>query len=71
MTNGDQSRVAFILAVAVGAVLVIFAITVLWGVIAGNGALSADSTRFLTIIVGAVVGALAAYIGIKGRTTGT
>ena len=65
MDNGDRGRVAFVLAVAVGAVLVIFAVTVLWGMVSGHTALGASSTRFLTIVVGAVIGALAAYIGVK------
>lgn len=63
MSNG-RDRTAYVLAVAIGAVLVILAVTVLWGVVTNHASLSADATRFLTIAFGAVIGALAAYIGV-------
>lgn len=65
--NGSKGRVAFVLALAVGTVLVILAITVLWGVVTNHASLSNDATRFLTIVVGAVIGALAAYIGVSRK----
>jgi hypothetical protein len=73
-TNGDRSRVAYILALAVGTVLVIVAFTALLAVVWGHRTLGENTARFFTIILGSVIGALAAYIGVtrkSGKSNGT
>jgi uncharacterized membrane protein YdjX (TVP38/TMEM64 family) len=64
VTDGERARVAYVLAIALGTVLVIIAITALWAVI-GGATLGEDVSKFLTITLGAVIGALAAYIGAR------
>jgi hypothetical protein len=65
--SSDKAKVAYILAVAVATVLVIFAVTVLLVALFGHKSLGEGAAKFFTILLGAVIGALGAYIGVRGK----
>lgn len=70
--NRYQGLVVTILAIAVGLTLVIFAAAAAWAIDSEHLTLTDSQVGFLTTSIGALIGAIATYLGVgRGRQQAT